>query len=133
MPDLRAHSPSKIAAGFGGTLNLVISAAYIVVVVLLTALPIHLHLGPQPEITQSVFEEIIHFLGSPRGHYFWHYADARDWNHRYDLADDDWLESVPEIGILATVGRLMRRRLVRLIDESESCVPASNQTFARRS
>ncbi len=24
MPDLRAHSPSKIAAGFGGTLNLVI-------------------------------------------------------------------------------------------------------------
>jgi ABC-2 type transport system permease protein len=67
MPDLRAHSPSKIAAGFGGTLNLVISAAYIVVVVLLTALPIHLHLGPQPEITQGVFEEIIHFLGSPVG------------------------------------------------------------------
>ena len=39
MPDLPAHSPSKIAAGFGGTLNLVISAGYIVVVVLLTALP----------------------------------------------------------------------------------------------
>ena len=31
MPDLRAHSPSKIAAGFGGTLNLVVSAAYIVI------------------------------------------------------------------------------------------------------
>jgi ABC-2 type transport system permease protein len=67
MPDLRAHSPSKIAAGFGGTLNLVISAAYIVVVVLLTALPIHLHLGTQPEMTQSVFEDIIQFLGSPLG------------------------------------------------------------------
>jgi ABC-2 type transport system permease protein len=67
MPDLHAHSPSKIAAGFGGTLNLVISAAYIVVVVLLTALPIHLHWGPQPEFTQSTFEEVVRFLGSPAG------------------------------------------------------------------
>ena len=38
MPDLREESPSKIAAGFGGTLTLVISAVYIVVIVLLTAL-----------------------------------------------------------------------------------------------
>ena len=37
MPDLREESPSKIAAGFGGTLSLVISAIYIVTVVLLTA------------------------------------------------------------------------------------------------
>ena len=29
MPDLREQSPSKIAAGFGGTLNLVLSALYI--------------------------------------------------------------------------------------------------------
>ena len=49
MPDLHAHSPSKIAAGFGGTLNLVISAAFIVIVVLLTALPIHLHLERRPK------------------------------------------------------------------------------------
>ncbi|HEY2895267.1 MAG TPA: hypothetical protein VGJ16_13675, partial [Pirellulales bacterium] len=45
MPDLREESPSKIAAGFGGTLNLVISAFYIVVVVLLTALPSHFYLA----------------------------------------------------------------------------------------
>lgn len=44
MPDLREESPSKIAAGFGGTLNLVISAIYIVVIVLLTALPMHFYL-----------------------------------------------------------------------------------------
>lgn len=44
MPDLREESPSKIAAGFGGTLNLVLSAIYIVVVVLLTALPCHFYL-----------------------------------------------------------------------------------------
>ena len=66
MPDLRAHSPSKIAAGFGGTLNLVLSAAYIVVIVLLTALPVHLHLAGQQEGT-SFLESAIHFAGSPLG------------------------------------------------------------------
>jgi len=43
MPDLREQSPSKIAAGFGGTVNLVVSAAYIVAVVMLTALPSHFY------------------------------------------------------------------------------------------
>jgi len=45
MPDLREESPSKIAAGFGGTLNLVISAFYIIVIVMLTALPTHFYLA----------------------------------------------------------------------------------------
>jgi ABC-2 type transport system permease protein len=45
MPDLREESPSKIAAGFGGTLSLVISAIYIIVIVLLTALPSHFYLA----------------------------------------------------------------------------------------
>jgi ABC-2 type transport system permease protein len=49
MPDLREESPSKIAAGFGGTLNLVISAIYIVAIVLFTALPMHFYLLPQAE------------------------------------------------------------------------------------
>lgn len=48
MPNMREESPSKIAAGFGGTLNLVISAAYIVAVVLLVAVPCHYYL----EVTQ---------------------------------------------------------------------------------
>jgi ABC-2 type transport system permease protein len=43
MPDLREESPSKIAAGFGGTLSLVVSACYIIIVVLLTALPSHFY------------------------------------------------------------------------------------------
>lgn len=57
MPDLREESPSKIAAGFGGTLSLVISAFYIVVIVLLTALPSHFYLAqrtndpPDPSLT----------------------------------------------------------------------------------
>jgi ABC-2 type transport system permease protein len=45
MPDLREESPSKIAAGFGGTLSLVVSAIYIVAVVLLTALPSHFYVA----------------------------------------------------------------------------------------
>jgi len=39
LPNLRELSPSKIAAGFGGTLNLVLSAVFIVSVVLATAVP----------------------------------------------------------------------------------------------
>lgn len=45
MPNLREQSPSRIAAGFGGTLNLVISTLYILAVVLLTALPCHFYLA----------------------------------------------------------------------------------------
>lgn len=45
MPSLREESPSRIAAGFGGTLNLVFSTLYIIVVVLLTAVPVHFYLG----------------------------------------------------------------------------------------
>ena len=41
LPNIRETSPSRIAAGFGGTLCLVISTLYILVVVLLTALPTH--------------------------------------------------------------------------------------------
>lgn len=46
MPSLREDSPSRIAAGFGGTLNLVFSTLYIIVVILLTALPVHFQSAP---------------------------------------------------------------------------------------
>ncbi len=53
MPNFHETSPSKIAAGFGGTLNLVLSALYIMVIVVLTALPCHFYLltGNQPFFT----------------------------------------------------------------------------------
>jgi ABC-2 type transport system permease protein len=41
LPNLREESPARIAAGFGGTLTLVLSTLYILFVVLLTALPTH--------------------------------------------------------------------------------------------
>jgi ABC-2 type transport system permease protein len=47
LPNLREESPSRIAAGFGGTLTLVSSTLFILVVVLLTALPTHFFLYAQ--------------------------------------------------------------------------------------
>jgi len=41
LPDFREPSPSRIAAGFGGTLNLVVSALFIAVIVAATAVPCH--------------------------------------------------------------------------------------------
>ena len=45
MPDLRESSPSKISSGFGGTLSLVLSSLFIMVVVIVAALPSHLFLA----------------------------------------------------------------------------------------
>jgi ABC-2 type transport system permease protein len=42
MPNFRETDPSKIAVGFGGTLNLVLSLGFLVAVVLLMALPWHM-------------------------------------------------------------------------------------------
>lgn len=64
MPDLRETSPSKIAAGFGGTLNLVISALYIMVVVLLTAIPSHLQLAGEQEWLRDLAGPTVRWLAS---------------------------------------------------------------------
>ena len=68
MPNFREQSPSKIAAGFGGTLNLVLSALYILAVVLLTALPCHFFLLSQsteipPRMLQPGFLKLWLLLG----------------------------------------------------------------------
>ena len=47
LPNFREQSPSRIAAGFGGTLTLVISTLYILAVVSLTALPCHFCLAAE--------------------------------------------------------------------------------------
>ena len=43
FPSLREDNPSKIVAGFGGTLNLVLSAFYVAFIVSLFAVPCHLY------------------------------------------------------------------------------------------
>jgi ABC-2 type transport system permease protein len=56
LPDFQEQSPSKIAAGFGGTLNLVLSALYIMVVVFINALPCHYFLMPYASDIHSQLE-----------------------------------------------------------------------------
>lgn len=55
MPSFRETSPAKIAAGFGGTLTLVVSTLFILTVVLLTALPAHFYLNADAGDTVALF------------------------------------------------------------------------------
>ncbi len=57
LPNLREQSPSRIAAGFGGTLCLVVSTLYILIVVLLTALPTHFLLAAEAAYGGQYIEE----------------------------------------------------------------------------
>jgi ABC-2 type transport system permease protein len=43
MPNFRESDPSKIAVGFGGTLNLVAGLLYLIVILVLMSIPVHLH------------------------------------------------------------------------------------------
>ncbi len=65
MPELRETSPSKIAAGFGGTLTLVLSAVYIVVIVLLTAVPFHFRILAMQNISPVWAERWASLAGHP--------------------------------------------------------------------
>ena len=49
LPVITEQSPSRIAAGFGGTLNLVVSTLFIVLVLSLATLPYHVYLARQAE------------------------------------------------------------------------------------
>jgi ABC-2 type transport system permease protein len=49
VPNFRETDPSKIAVGFGGTLNLIAGLLYLVLVIALTAGPFHLIAGLNPE------------------------------------------------------------------------------------
>jgi len=49
LPVIAEESPSRIAAGFGGTLNLVVSTFFIVLVLAMATLPYHVYLARQTE------------------------------------------------------------------------------------
>jgi ABC-2 type transport system permease protein len=65
MPELREQNPSKIAAGFGGTLNLVLSAVFILVIVSLTAAPYHFYLMSRHGLAPPQQERLTRYLGNP--------------------------------------------------------------------
>jgi ABC-2 type transport system permease protein len=67
MPDLRESSPSKIAAGFGGTLNLVASALYIMVLILFTAIPWHMEMADEQGLLENFGGTAFDAIGVPGG------------------------------------------------------------------
>ena len=58
MPNLKEDDPSKIAAGFGGTLNLLVSLVFICAIVLALAVPCHLYFAADnPDFVGSPLSE----------------------------------------------------------------------------
>jgi ABC-2 type transport system permease protein len=55
LPNMRDTSPARIASGFGGTLNLVISSLYIVGVLLVTSVPTFIWAESSPRVLRSGF------------------------------------------------------------------------------
>ena len=55
MPNLREEDPSRIAAGFGGTLNLLVSLVFIVVMVAIIALPCRNYFAAMGENTGAIY------------------------------------------------------------------------------
>ena len=43
MPNFKESDPSKIAVGFGGTINLVTGLLYLLLILVLMSVPLHLH------------------------------------------------------------------------------------------
>lgn len=50
LPNLKEEDPSKIATGFGGTLNLLVSLVFIISIVTSLAVPCHLYYGGQDNL-----------------------------------------------------------------------------------
>ena len=112
LPNLRETDPSKIAVGFGGTLNLLVSLVFIFAIVTALAVPCHLYfLGQEhPETTTLAL--------SHGGFRFWltardrsQSADRRRRDHR---AAADRHQGVSADGVL-------RSPLAGMTSDLESC------------
>jgi ABC-2 type transport system permease protein len=58
-PNLKEDNPSKIVSGFGGTLNLILSLIYVVVVVAVEAVLYHLYMTQQMGPAQMQFWALV--------------------------------------------------------------------------
>jgi ABC-2 type transport system permease protein len=66
LPVITEQSPSRIAAGFGGTLNLVIGTLFIVLVLALTTVPCHVYFARQMDPAFSFSGEFAPFQSAIR-------------------------------------------------------------------
>ncbi len=58
-PNFREDNPSKIVSGFGGTLNLILSLIYVVLVISLEAIPCQLYFSHQIQFDQLKFWAVV--------------------------------------------------------------------------
>ena len=59
LPVIGEQSPSRIAAGFGGTLNLVISTLFIVLVLSLATLPYHIYFARKIDVISALGSDFV--------------------------------------------------------------------------
>jgi ABC-2 type transport system permease protein len=67
LPSLHEASPARIAAGFGGTLNLIISVLFILIVIVAAALPYHIYQLAQHQAILNLFKShprILDWIGT---------------------------------------------------------------------
>ena len=103
LPNLSETDPSKIAAGFGGTLNLLVSLVFIFAIVTALALPCHLYFAGQ-EHPES---DRVRPLPEPASASGSTVAIARQpgrRRHRHDRAAADRDQGVSEDGVLRENG-----------------------------
>jgi ABC-2 type transport system permease protein len=104
FPNFREQSPSRIAAGFGGTLNLVVSTLYILTIVLLTAVPTHFYLAAHDSAGGSAHVEKFAANIDKQADVQWaaRYSTA---SARVDQPSDvqHWLELWLGVGILGSI------------------------------
>ena len=98
FPDLKENAPAKIAAGFGGTLTLILSALYVVGLVVITALPTYWGAANARRKPESK---------SPVANHRCRCFDGRRWHGRNRLADASRFASLSTLGALKHIdGRL---------------------------
>ena len=71
LTNLREESPSKVAAGIGGTLALVFSVFYVVVSVAATAIPSYFWVQRQRSMTTLAGPSVLHEVGIQLGQWNW--------------------------------------------------------------
>ncbi|HMP02945.1 MAG TPA: hypothetical protein PKC45_10645 [Gemmatales bacterium] len=67
LVNLKETNPSKIATGFGGTMNLLVSLAFSVTIVALAGLPTLIYFAPRTEVETFELSEVLVWLGGSVG------------------------------------------------------------------
>ncbi len=131
LPNLKEDDPSKIAAGFGGTLNLLVSLVFICAIVTALAVPCHLYFAGQdnPDFAGSpLSRDAVPVLADRRDP---DQPGRRRGRHHPPAPDRD--QGVPEDGALIAVPERSRRWAIRRASTNAPRPNATPPTSAKPS